>query len=368
MIYPRRAGAAVREAHPVQHLRRPGLPAIRRRRGACARARNSSPFSSTAAAAATTWCANAWPRMPRIRNIPNSGSFYAMFEIDGRRRHPTFCERAVIEARIGMAPGVAFGRGAERMVRLCYAKAPELLHTAMDRLRDLRRQLPGLTVCERLPALHCRLKNPDRVGANDRAGLDGSANAAAPAAQPLLGATSSPDGYDNGRIQISTHTPPRCARRGSAAGPSSGSEHGPAGHRRDTGAGAGASKGATTVASAPPRRPATARPLAPNHDPATASNRNPVLTDAENVRASKVIGSSRLQRQGRKDRHHRRRSSTRTTRRRWRCCRSAASWASAPSWSRCPTRSCSSATPARQRKQGEDAGRDEGQPGGDAGL
>jgi aspartate/methionine/tyrosine aminotransferase len=46
----------------------------------------------------------------------------------------TFCKRAVGEARIGMAPGVAFGKGGERMVRLCYAKAPELLHTAMDRL------------------------------------------------------------------------------------------------------------------------------------------------------------------------------------------------------------------------------------------
>ena len=45
-----------------------------------------------------------------------------------------FCLGAVREARIGMAPGVSFGRGAERIVRLCYAKSPELLHEAMDRL------------------------------------------------------------------------------------------------------------------------------------------------------------------------------------------------------------------------------------------
>jgi aspartate/methionine/tyrosine aminotransferase len=72
--------------------------------------------------------------MERIRNIPASGSFYAMFEIQGVADTLTFCKRAVGEARIGMAPGIAFGRGSERMVRLCYAKAPELLQRAMDRL------------------------------------------------------------------------------------------------------------------------------------------------------------------------------------------------------------------------------------------
>ena len=73
-------------------------------------------------------------RMPRVRNIPNHGSFYAMFEIDGVMDSYSFCKRAVTEALIGMAPGSAFGRGAERMVRVCYAKTPELLHAAMDRL------------------------------------------------------------------------------------------------------------------------------------------------------------------------------------------------------------------------------------------
>ena len=73
-------------------------------------------------------------RMPRIRAIPAEGSFYAMFEVDGVMDTYAFCQRAVTEARVGLAPGIAFGRGAERLVRLCYAKVPELLHTAMDRL------------------------------------------------------------------------------------------------------------------------------------------------------------------------------------------------------------------------------------------
>ncbi len=72
--------------------------------------------------------------MPRVHNVPNRGSFYAMFSIEGVSDTLTFCKRAVREARIGMAPGEAFGRGAEGMVRLCYAKSPDMLTEAMDRL------------------------------------------------------------------------------------------------------------------------------------------------------------------------------------------------------------------------------------------
>ena len=73
-------------------------------------------------------------RMQRVRNIPNQGSFYAMFEVEGMADTLSFCKRAVAEAKIGMAPGIAFGKGAERHIRLCYAKSPEALHQAMDRL------------------------------------------------------------------------------------------------------------------------------------------------------------------------------------------------------------------------------------------
>jgi aspartate aminotransferase len=72
--------------------------------------------------------------MTRVRNVPNRGSFYAMFSIEGVRDTFAFCKRAVVGAGIGMAPGEAFGKGAEGMVRLCYAKSPELLTEAMDRL------------------------------------------------------------------------------------------------------------------------------------------------------------------------------------------------------------------------------------------
>ncbi len=72
--------------------------------------------------------------MPRITAIPPQGAFYAMFEVDGMTDSFAFCRRAVHEAKLGMAPGTSFGPGSESMVRLCYAKTPDLLHEAMDRL------------------------------------------------------------------------------------------------------------------------------------------------------------------------------------------------------------------------------------------
>jgi aspartate/methionine/tyrosine aminotransferase len=74
-------------------------------------------------------------RMPRVRATLSQGAFYAMFEVDGMNDSLQFCRRAVLEAGIGLAPGTSFGRGSERMVRLCYAKSPELLQEAMDRLQ-----------------------------------------------------------------------------------------------------------------------------------------------------------------------------------------------------------------------------------------
>jgi aspartate/methionine/tyrosine aminotransferase len=40
----------------------------------------------------------------------------------------------VAEARVGLAPGMAFGGGAEHHIRLCYAQSRENLVKAMDRL------------------------------------------------------------------------------------------------------------------------------------------------------------------------------------------------------------------------------------------
>lgn len=72
--------------------------------------------------------------MPRIREVPNNGSFYSMFEVEGVSDTLAFCKQLVTEGRVGLAPGISFGAGAGTLIRLCYAKSPELLDKAMDRL------------------------------------------------------------------------------------------------------------------------------------------------------------------------------------------------------------------------------------------
>ena len=72
--------------------------------------------------------------MPRVREIASEGAFYSMFEVQGVTDTLGFCMELVREARLGLAPGVAFGSGAETLIRLCYAKTGALLEEAMDRL------------------------------------------------------------------------------------------------------------------------------------------------------------------------------------------------------------------------------------------
>ncbi len=69
-----------------------------------------------------------------MREIASNGSFYSMFEVDGVTDTLAFCMDLVLKAGVGLAPGVAFGKGAETLIRLCYAKSAETLETAMDRL------------------------------------------------------------------------------------------------------------------------------------------------------------------------------------------------------------------------------------------
>ena len=73
-------------------------------------------------------------QMPGVREVASNGSFYAMFEVDGVTDTLAFCKDVALNARVGLAPGVAFGSGAETLIRLCYAKSGALLEEAMDRL------------------------------------------------------------------------------------------------------------------------------------------------------------------------------------------------------------------------------------------
>ena len=71
-----------------------------------------------------------------------SASFYLMFSIDGVTDTLEFCKRAVREAGVGLAPGIAFGEESAHQIRLCYARSDASLIEAMDRLERLLRRRP----------------------------------------------------------------------------------------------------------------------------------------------------------------------------------------------------------------------------------
>jgi aspartate/methionine/tyrosine aminotransferase len=70
----------------------------------------------------------------RCRFAPPLGAFYAFFAVDGENDSKRLAFRLVDEARIGLAPGSAFGPGGEAFVRLCFARSPEQIRIAADRL------------------------------------------------------------------------------------------------------------------------------------------------------------------------------------------------------------------------------------------
>ncbi|HTO82173.1 MAG TPA: pyridoxal phosphate-dependent aminotransferase [Methylomirabilota bacterium] len=72
--------------------------------------------------------------MRRVRIVRPEAAFYVMFGVDGMTDSLAFAKRLVHEARVGLAPGSAFGPGGEGHLRLCFASSPERLSQAMDRL------------------------------------------------------------------------------------------------------------------------------------------------------------------------------------------------------------------------------------------
>lgn len=72
-------------------------------------------------------------KFANVRFKRPAGAFYAFFSIDGHDDSMATAFRLVDEANIGLAPGVAFGPGAEAFYRVCYLRSPEALREAMQR-------------------------------------------------------------------------------------------------------------------------------------------------------------------------------------------------------------------------------------------
>ncbi len=68
--------------------------------------------------------------------IPNpEGAFYLFAKIDGVTDSFEFCKQLLLETKVGLAPGVAFGEGGEGNVRICYASEKTILEEAMSRIK-----------------------------------------------------------------------------------------------------------------------------------------------------------------------------------------------------------------------------------------
>ncbi len=66
------------------------------------------------------------------------GAFYAFIAVEGMTDSIAFAKRLLEEAKVGVAPGIAFGpktdKQNDRFIRLCFFQAPERLQEAMDRI------------------------------------------------------------------------------------------------------------------------------------------------------------------------------------------------------------------------------------------
>jgi len=71
----------------------------------------------------------------RCRFSRPDGAFYLFFGIDGVTDSNAAAMKLVDIAKVGLAPGSAFGPGGEGHLRLCYLRSQEQIEIAAERLR-----------------------------------------------------------------------------------------------------------------------------------------------------------------------------------------------------------------------------------------
>jgi aspartate/methionine/tyrosine aminotransferase len=72
--------------------------------------------------------------MDGVSAIPPEGGMYVFFRIEGQDQSVDLAKRLIHEARLGLAPGAAFGPEGEGWLRWCIATAPERLEEGLSRL------------------------------------------------------------------------------------------------------------------------------------------------------------------------------------------------------------------------------------------
>ena len=72
--------------------------------------------------------------MPRVETALPAGAMYAFFRVEGVSSSLDFCKQLVHDAKLGLAPGSAFGPEGEGFVRWCFAASEERLTEGIARL------------------------------------------------------------------------------------------------------------------------------------------------------------------------------------------------------------------------------------------
>lgn len=79
-------------------------------------------------------CSQALSTVKGITLPKPDGAFYLFPKIEGLSDSFEFCKRILLETKVGLAPGVAFGAGGEGSVRICYAASQDVLEPALEKL------------------------------------------------------------------------------------------------------------------------------------------------------------------------------------------------------------------------------------------
>ncbi|MEC4718825.1 pyridoxal phosphate-dependent aminotransferase [Noviherbaspirillum sp. CPCC 100848] len=78
--------------------------------------------------------------MPGISAPKSKGAMYLFFRVDGAGDTLDLCKRLVVEARLGLAPGSAFGPEGEGYIRWCFASSLDRLEDGAQRLEKFLRR------------------------------------------------------------------------------------------------------------------------------------------------------------------------------------------------------------------------------------
>lgn len=72
--------------------------------------------------------------LPGVEAALPAGAMYLFFRVAGERDSLALAKRLVAQARVGLAPGIAFGPAGEGHLRLCFASSQARLESAVERL------------------------------------------------------------------------------------------------------------------------------------------------------------------------------------------------------------------------------------------